>query len=75
MQPSNYRDLPIHQRINAKANAIHFNGYYYRVMQITGRLLKSLIKRDANLFEPQTPYYVIQFKTDYYDPTPWETRY
>jgi len=68
----NYRDLTIHQRITCKANALFFNWNY---MVLAARhhgskplnLLKRVVDRDANLFEPTIPYYVIHFKTNSHD--------
>lgn len=48
-----YRDLPIHQRINAKGNSLVLNRHYYRVMQICGKLLAKVSKRDGGTFCPE----------------------
>lgn len=58
-----YRDLPIHQRITAKANALHFN-YHYR---ITGGVLAKVSRKDADTYCPTIPVYCTQVKHNNYD--------
>lgn len=59
-----YFDLPIHQRITAKGNALAFNFHY----RITPGILKRMVKRhNMNLFTPSYPFYNIRFKTNTFD--------
>jgi len=75
-----YLDLPIHQRITAKGNSVKF---YWGYMIMAARfhdskplnLLSRMVRRDPALACPGVPYYNMNIKTNYYDPTPWETRY
>jgi len=76
----NYRDLTIHHRITAKGNTMKF---YYGYMIIAARfheskplnLISRMVRRDPALACPSMPFYNMQVKTNYYDPTPYETRY
>jgi len=68
-----YRDLPIHQRITAKGNKISFSP---KIETLRGDLLKRIVRSfNMRAYLPELPHYAIKFKTNHYDPTPYETRY
>jgi hypothetical protein len=75
-----YRDLSIHQRVNAKANAQAMN-WNYSVLAVRHHgarpinLIQRLEAKDMEQYRPDVPFYAITFKTNHHDPTPYETRY
>lgn len=61
-EPIQYRDLTIHQRITAKANAVYLHHWY-----VTG-VMHRIVKRDPGLYCPNWPMYHIHFKTNEREP-------
>lgn len=59
-----YLELPIHQKITAKANAIHF---YYHHRTTPGGVLRAVSKKDPQLYCPAYPAYAIRYKTNAFD--------
>lgn len=59
-----YRDLPIHQRINAKGNKVSFNP---TVERLRSDLLKRVANRDMTGNTPSMPFYAIQVKHNTFD--------
>jgi hypothetical protein len=59
-----YRDLPIHQRITAKGNKVAFAR---KIESLRSDLLKRIVKADPAINLPMHPFYLITFKTNYYE--------
>lgn len=63
-EPIKYRDLNIHQRITAKANALH----YYTNQRAGKGLLARVSSKHPGLYSPNYPEYHIHFKTNEREP-------
>lgn len=61
-----YRDLPIHQRINAKGNKVSFSP---KIETLQGNLLKRVVRSNVDVegLYPQTALYSLQVKHNDYD--------
>lgn len=61
-----YRDLPIHQRINAKGNRVSFNP---KIESMRGDLIKRMTRTsiDTAAYTPTMPFYAIQVKHNGFD--------
>lgn len=59
-----YRDLPIHQRINAKGNKVSFSP---TIEKKRGDLLKRVANRDVAHYLPELPLYSIQVRKNIWD--------
>lgn len=59
-----YRDLPIHQRINAKGNKVSFSP---TIEKKRGDLLKRVASRDVANYLPEIPLYSIQVRHNEFD--------
>lgn len=63
-EPIQYRDLNIHQRITAKANALH----YYHNQRAGKGLLARVSSKHPGIYSPNYPEYHIHFKTNEREP-------
>lgn len=59
-----YRDLNIHQRINAKGNKVSFSPI---IEKKRGDLIKRVASRDVAHYLPDSPHYAIQVRHNTWD--------